>query len=633
MIWRPKKAPTPAVLRPSTPAPRPVPTTVSGLGAVVAAEGAEIRVEHVELFEPPKRIDPVGLMLWEKLEELDERLAARGWARISPFWRRDIKKWLLCGKLDLVARVGRRGGKGLMSAKLAILFAKYCPILNLTPGEPAFVELLSVDKDEAGSRLRLITAGFEALGDSCEPLAESITYRREDGTLVIVRVRAASIRAVGGTAILILEDEVALWRDSATGANPAREIDAQIGAELASQPHGRRCRFSAPYGENDFHSQKFDEGETETQCVAYAPTWVANPSISERQTKALEPNVVIWARSYLAQPIAAVTAIATKEELAAVTRAATKEPYIPGARYVGTLDAGLKHDAWVFSVWCLMLRRRPDGGIDEVVTQVAILRLAPTFFKSVDLADAIRLTIKLADEYGVTVIYADGHYSEAVGPALVQHAKKLEVVPMTSAAITARIENLQLRIQNGTISFLKHDEQTREALGAQLVTHAGGRLTLRAPERRGAHDDHVSTILLACDVEAVAKLPPADGEVIVKRDPFCFDHETRSILGGKARYFRRTAGGHLVPSEPPYGTREWIEWMVELVGQNGSTDSIHRWARDLGVEVTPGMNPRLLDPEYRMRMADEEPARPVFVGVVADEPEWLTRAKRNAPRR
>ena len=140
-------------------------------------------------------------------------------------------------------------------------------------------------------------------------------------------------------------------------------------------------------------------------------------------------------------------------------------------------------------------------------------------------------------------------------------------------------------------------------------------------------------LLLACDSESTPKLPPCNGEIVVKYDPVHFDGETHTLEGGRARYYRRLGNGRLVPSEPPYGTFDFIRYAQELVGRGGSTEAVERWAREMNVVIRPGMDVRELDPEYRARMADEEPARPRFVGVVADEPDWLTRAKRNAPKR
>jgi hypothetical protein len=416
---------------------------------------------------------------------------------------------------------------------------------------------------------------------------------------VVFRVHTASTRGVVGfTCLLAIVDEGARLRDAETGANPAREILASLSPTLATTG-GRLVFSSSPWGETDHHAELYARGEDEAQAVAYAPTWIANPTITEARTRALEPNPAVWSREYAAMPVASVTSIATKADLDAITRrGVTKLPRIPGARYVATLDAGLRNDAWVVCVWCLQLRRSPGGEIDPVVTQGALLHLQPSFLRKIVLEDAIKATTELLREYGATTVFADGHYADALSPKLAESGVTLKVMSMTSAAITARVEALQLRVQNGTIALLDHTAQEKELLQAQLVAHPGGRLTLRAPVRRGAHDDIVSAILLAVDAEAAPRLPPADGEILVRHAPVQFDRDAHSLSGGHPAYFRRE-GKALVPCEPPYGSSAFIAWAQDLIASGGTTDSIQKWARELGIEVVPGMDPALLDPRQR----------------------------------
>lgn len=540
--------------------------------------------------------------MFDRLCEVDERLAAAGFPRMSPFWRKTMKRFLRSGKRWLVGRVGRRGGKGVMSAKLAATFAVYCPILNLTPGERAFVELLSVDKEEAGARLGMISKALEALGVGHKPLGEEIQIT-DAGRPVTLRVRAASIRAVGGTAILILLDEMARWRDVATGSNPAREVYAAIKAELLSQPHGRGCMFSAPFGENDLHAEKFDEGENESQCVSHAPTWEANPTISEADTRALESNPSIWEREYAARPTAHVTAIASKAEIAALaTKGVTKRARIPGATYLGTMDpSGLRNDSWVCGVWCLMLRSRPDGSIEEVIVQVAMARFSPSFFSRPTFDSCVSDSLSLFREYGVSEVRTDGHFYEAIRPRFAESGIALVLTKQTAAAITQRIESLQTRIGNATIQLVEDDVQATELGSAQLVTHAGGRKTLRAPERKGAHDDTVSSILLAMedgDPEArtVSRLPPTESDVIVRHGSVNFD-PTSGLEVGRTRYYTKLPNGGLVEREPPFGSREFIAYAQDQVSRHHFPDSVLRWCRELGIEARPDMDLRRLDPQ------------------------------------
>lgn len=564
-----------------------------------------------------KAIAEVAVYMFERVCEVAARLAAARFPGISPFWRATAKHWLLSRKRELIARVGRRGGKGVISALFAVVFAVYCPIQNLTPGERAYVELLSVDKEEASARLGMIAKALDALGVAYKPVGEEIQLLDPERP-VTIRVRAASIRAVGGTAILIIMDEVSRWRDAATGANPAREVYAAIKAELLSQPHGRLCMFSAPYGENDLHAEKFDLGETESQCVAHAATWEANPTITEQDTRDLESNPSIWEREYAARPTAHVTAIASKAEIASLsTKGITKRQRIPGATYLGTMDpSGLRNDSWVCGVWCLSLRSRPDGSIEEVITQVALARFSPSFFKRPTFDSCVADSLTLFREYGVSEVRTDGHFYEAIRPRFEESGIRLLLTKQTAAAITQRIESLQTRIGNATLVLVEDETQASELGSAQLVTHTGGRKTLRAPERKGAHDDTVSSILLAMEdgdpeTRTVSRLPPTESDIIVRHGSVNFD-PTTGIEVGRTRYFTKLPNGGMVEREPPFGSVEYVAWAQDQVSRHQFPDSVLRWCRELGIEARPGMDLRRLDP-HAPNDLDEAP---VFVGVV-----------------
>jgi hypothetical protein len=151
-------------------------------------------------------------------------------------------------------------------------------------------------------------------------------------------------------------------------------------------------------------------------------------------------------------------------------------------------------------------------------------------------------------------------------------------MPSTSPAITARIEALQVRLASARIDLVDDARMRREVLGAQLVLHPGGRQTLRAPERRGAHDDVVSALLLACDPTTVQKLPCSGGDVVVRRSPVRWGEG--GLSGGEARYFARAKNGALVPREPPYGTRAYEKWAIGMIASGYSTLSIERWQRE-----------------------------------------------------
>lgn len=74
-------------------------------------------------------------------------------------------------------------------------------------------------------------------------------------------------------------------------------------------------------GTDDYHALLFDAGDTDHQLVSFAETWLANPTISEEQTHALEPDERVWSREYAGQPGATLSAALDPRRRARLLRA------------------------------------------------------------------------------------------------------------------------------------------------------------------------------------------------------------------------------------------------------------------------------------------------------------------------
>jgi len=232
----------------------------------------------------------------------DRMLVAAGWPATSQWWRAQIERFLRSGRRRFVLRVGRRGGKSSTLCRFAVAWALYGKQYEIPPGDIGVVAFVSVSRDESGQRLRTIDAILRVvIGEKA--------YKRQGDTIeltdrpVAFRTFTASIAGVSGfTAILFVADEVSKWRDADTGANPASEVLASAGPTMATMPAARMFLCSSPLGTLDAHATAFDQGDTATQLVAHAPTWLANPTLSEEDTRALEADERLWRREYAAIP-------------------------------------------------------------------------------------------------------------------------------------------------------------------------------------------------------------------------------------------------------------------------------------------------------------------------------------------
>lgn len=240
-----------------------------------------------------------------KLRKLDEVLTAAGFPPMSPWWRAQIERFIRSGRRRWLLRVGRRGGKSTTLCRLGCAWALYGS-WSVPLGDVAVVAFVSIDRDEAAARLRTISNILTVLGVPFEQRGDEIELPAKR---VVFRVVTCSVRGtVGFTSVAVFGDEVARWESRETYANPAADVIGSLAPTLATQPDGFMVLSSSPWSLDDFHATEFAKGDTDHQLTSVAPTWEANPTLSEERTHELEPDNKRWLREYAAVPSASVSA-------------------------------------------------------------------------------------------------------------------------------------------------------------------------------------------------------------------------------------------------------------------------------------------------------------------------------------
>jgi hypothetical protein len=279
--------------------------------------------------------------LFARLRALDKALTAKRFPALTAWWLATLRGFLESGKRQLVLRVGRRGGKSTSLVRALVVLALYGQHA-IPPGDLGVVAIISVNRDEAAQRLRLVKAILDALGVKYRPIEGGIEL---DDRPIAFKVYTASVAGVSGfTCIGALADEVAKWKDADTGVNPATEVLASLRPTMAGHPSARLFLSSSPMGALDAHAAAFAEGETDFQSTAHAATWIARPGLTEAETRALEPDELKWRREYGAIPLEDNAAGVFPSVL--LDRAARNEPTIPpepGRYYVAAMDPAMRH--------------------------------------------------------------------------------------------------------------------------------------------------------------------------------------------------------------------------------------------------------------------------------------------------
>lgn len=256
---------------------------------------------------------------FESLLALDAELVRASQGTIPPltaFWRAQLQRlYTHPTARTLVGRVGRGGAKSHTSAKVALNETLYGD-WRIPAGEVHYYAFVSLSKDEAAQRLRVLQEFLRALKIPFDVAGETITLRgRPRG----FKVLACQVGAVSGFRCFgYSADELAKWTAGTEYANPASEVCASLSAMTITHPDSRRLLISSPFGVTDMHALAFDQGDTDHQIVCHAASWVANPDgITEATARAKETDPGVFAREYEAIPSASVSSAFEPDDIAA----------------------------------------------------------------------------------------------------------------------------------------------------------------------------------------------------------------------------------------------------------------------------------------------------------------------------
>jgi hypothetical protein len=186
---------------------------------------------------------------------------------------------------EMVAAIGRRGGKTEATATFAAYIAGCCRFPELVPGETGTVLIIAADKEQATICLSRIEAKFR-YSKLLKQLIHSVTataIRLNNG--IEIRVRASDYRRVRGvTMVLAICDEAAHWISVEGGANADTEICAALRPALATS-QGMLVLISSPYAKRgEFFSlfKKFYGPDGDPGVIVIkAPTKVMNPTLAD----------------------------------------------------------------------------------------------------------------------------------------------------------------------------------------------------------------------------------------------------------------------------------------------------------------------------------------------------------------
>lgn len=428
----------------------------------------------------------------ESLLALERALVAAGWVPLTTWWLATFARFVASGLRQLVARVGRRGGKSSSLCRFAVAFALSYDVALIPPGDVGVVAFISARADEASQRLRTIKAILDVLSMEWKAIPDGIELV---GRPIAFKVYPASIAGVSGfTAIMVVADEVAKWKDGDTGANPATDVLASVRPTMATQPLARIILSSSPLTHEDAHAKAFDAGETSHQLTAFAETWIANPSVTEQQTRDDEPDARVWSREYAAIPQASKLGAFDLDAVERCFAHVRPQGHRGRARLIIDASSG-KKDSFTFGVARWVTPGRLDSWSPYLLFEYVGSVGEGAFWKEKG-AEVIATALQaIAKEWNCVDVHADQR--EAYTWKSLLEAKRLSFHehPYTASSKPAAVERVRRWMAEGIVALPQHDKLRTELLAFEERALPSGSLTFGA--RGSGHDDYVA-LLLTC---------------------------------------------------------------------------------------------------------------------------------------
>lgn len=425
-----------------------------------------------------------------RYSQLDQRLIQAGFPPTSPWWCETIKEFYASSKRQLVLRVGRRGGKSSTLCRVAVAEALWGQF-EIPPGDIGVVAIISVNKNQASERIRTVEAILKAIKVPYKRTGDCIELQHRP---IKLEVFAASVMASAGfTAICVICDEMALWRNEATGANPAEQILAFLRPTMMTQRNAHMFLSSSPFSTLDAHHKEFVTGDTARSMVRYAPTWVANPTISEEETHAEEPDPIEWARQFQAIPMSAGSLAFFDPQ--AIENAIDATLILPlGPRPGDTVtvgaDFGFRSDSSALAV---------AHRVGDLYRVAELLELRPGVNEPLKPSLVVKTFAGVMKTHGAEYLMADGHYRQSISEHL--EAEDLHYTNAPEGAkgnqeVYVRFRRLLL---DGQVKLPKHERLISQLKQVVSMPTAGGGISIKQPRQSGGgHGDLVSALTLAC---------------------------------------------------------------------------------------------------------------------------------------
>ena len=253
--------------------------------------------------------------------------------------------------------VGRRGGKSLIAALVAVFLACFRDYSTvLAPGERGIVMLIASDRRQARVLKRYVSGLLQAVPMLAAMIVRETAESIELENRIVIEIHTASFRSTRGyTVVAAILDEIAFWPTD-DAASPDSEILNALRPAMATVPGALLLAISSPYARRGelykAHRDHFGQ-DHDPVLVVQADTKTMNPSVPDDViAAAYASDAASAAAEYGAQFRRDVELFVSKEAVEAVTILGRLElPPVAGVQYVAFVDpSGGSQDSMTLAI-------------------------------------------------------------------------------------------------------------------------------------------------------------------------------------------------------------------------------------------------------------------------------------------
>ena len=460
-----------------------------------------------------QKLDPVTKhLIFEEIQDDDGKfwLIAQSWTEVEYYEFMAEKPYdpdTLMVFTDISLIVGRRGGKSLTSAILAIYSAikmNWKPMLG--KHKTATILVMSHTKDFSDEIIDLVRGLIE---DS--PILNRLIDHKKKNTQstinlkipfknpktnrrvysrVRIRTNAASSKSTRGSACpVILADEIAFW-----GSDPnAKETDSKIvnaasPSQLQFGDHAMFIKLSSPGIKSGVLWNEYNNREKlpKTSLILKAPSWVFNNRYDAKEFRKewekceLDPELD-FDSEFRGNFVDSMSDFILSDMVDLCTLRGVQ--FLPpdegkDIQYAAAIDAAFKSDRFVFSVM---------GTKNGRVRQYVLQSWEGSKSEPIKAFKIAQYIANICKEYKLTKVYADQYAFQPLKEIFEQYGVTLEERPFTNTFKKQIYFNLKKLIHSQEIDLLDNEICIREIKQLQVEKTSTGTIKISHPA--GGNDD------------------------------------------------------------------------------------------------------------------------------------------------